>query len=80
MTVRIHNRPCEPIGPGDPPPGSQTARDQGCMCDPLANNCGDWPPRVDRAGTDLWEIAFHCPVHDPKERDQERRLWDHQME
>lgn len=46
-----------------PNPGSDAARDQGCICAVLDNNRGKrapWPP-------DGWWISSGCPVHDPTE-------------
>ena len=42
-----------------PNPGSQEAKDQGCICAVLDNNHGKtapWPP-------DGWWITEGCPVH-----------------
>ena len=42
-----------------PNPGSQEARDQGCLC-PRMDNCnGKWAPRP----PDGWFIRSDCPLH-----------------
>lgn len=53
-------------------PGSQTARNTGCICAVIDNNRGrsaPWPP-------DGWWITEGCPVHNPSDSnlsDQEAR-------
>lgn len=44
-----------------PNPGSDEARDEGCLCAVLDNNHGRFPP----FDPDGWWITIGCPVHSP---------------
>lgn len=48
-------------GPGTPNPGSDEAREAGCICAILDNNHGTRPPYP----PDGWWITAGCPVHAP---------------
>lgn len=57
-----------------PNPGSNEARDRGCICPVLDNNHGQsapWPP-------DGWWMREDCPVHFPHHADDTHPEWsDH---
>ena len=46
-----------------PNPGSQEARDQGCLC-PRMDNCGG---RFAPIPPDGWYIREDCPLHSPSQ-------------
>lgn len=46
--------------PGTPNPGSDKAKDNGCVCATMDNNRGKWAPRP----PDGWWITQGCPLHD----------------
>lgn len=51
---------------GTPNPGSEEARNKGCLCPVLDNNHGKWPPWAadDEHPEGSWWINAGCPLHD----------------
>lgn len=51
--------------PGFLPPGSDKARDAGCICPVMDNNYGRFPlyPPTDEHPDGAWWMRADCPVH-----------------